>query len=383
MAVLALESLAAAVTGILVFAVIAGSITALTAFAYRWYGHETVPEGLAVLVGLSVIAAWLNTDAALQEAIVGNSDLLDPSVAAFTVAAFVAGGVASDLGRRGGDRLAADSLSVTGARNIDAEVSQLVRAAGRVIRVELPEEIDDIDGYDPVPEETKRDLAGTVFLFPRRITVAELERRIRTRLKDDYGVGHVDLSVAADGAVDYVAVGSRAAGIGPTLPPGSAAVAVRADPAFSASPGDRVQVFRDGPTPERVTTAELRAAVSDVATLAVDEADAATLDPDDAYRLVTLPAEASADREFASLLRAADETMAAVVVEAGSDAVGRTVGSLSVTVAAVTTADGVTETVPEPDRALAPGDTVYAVARPNALREFEGAAGSPEAEVTS
>ena len=75
--------------------------------------------------------------------------------------------------------------------------------------------------------------------------------------------------------------------------------------------------------------------------------------------------------------------MAAVTVAEGSDAAGRTIGSLPVTVAAVTTTDGAVETVPATDRPLAPGDTVYAVTRPSALGEFHRAAASPEAEVTS
>ena len=38
------------------------------------------------------------------------------------------------------------------------EVSQLVRSAGRVVTVELPDEIADIDGYDPVEPD---DAVGT------------------------------------------------------------------------------------------------------------------------------------------------------------------------------------------------------------------------------
>ncbi|WP_135821367.1 potassium transporter TrkA [Halostella litorea] len=379
----ALGAVAAAGAQILLFAVLAGALAGLVAFGYRWYGREGVPDGLAILIGITVIGAWLNTDAALREAIVGRSDLLDPEVAAFTVVAFVVGGIASDLGRRGGDRLAADALSVTGARDVDREVSQLVRAAGRVVRVELPEEVQDIDGYDPVPDTTKAEVAGTVLLFPRRLTVAELEDRIRARLRDDYGVGHIDLGVEADGTVDYLALGSRAAGLGPTLAPGSAAVAVRADPAFSASPGDIVEVWRDGGEPKRVATGELRAAVGDVATLALDEASARAVDPDATYRLVTLPAEPSADREFASLLRAAPETMAGATVAEGSPIVGQPVGALAVTVAAVTSADGRVEALPPRSRTLAAGETVFVVARPADLRRFEAAVEPPEAEVTS
>lgn len=52
----------------------------------------------------------------------------------------------------------------------------------------------------------------------RGLTVDELRRRITTRLREDYGVGNVDIELTEEGTVDYLAVGSRAAGIGPTPP---------------------------------------------------------------------------------------------------------------------------------------------------------------------
>jgi hypothetical protein len=61
----------------------------------------------------------------------------------------------------------------------------------------------------------------------------------------------------------------------------------------------------------------------------------------------------------------------------------RSFSTVSRSVATVTAADGGTEAVPAPDRLLAPGDTVHAAARLPVLREFERAAASPEAEVTS
>ncbi|MFC7026412.1 hypothetical protein ACFQH8_00440 [Halomicroarcula sp. GCM10025710] len=135
----------------------------------------------------------------------------------------------------------------TGGRDIDADVSEIVQTVGRVTSVKLPEEIDDIVGYDPMPEAIKDDLANRRFLFPRRLTRDELRSRLVSRLKTDYGVGHVDLDLADDGSVTYLAVGSRAAGIGPTLPPSTNAVAIRADPANAASAGDLVQVWETDP----------------------------------------------------------------------------------------------------------------------------------------
>jgi len=360
-------------------ALVAAVLAGLVALAYRWYAKQQVQTGLPVLVGLSGVAVYRGTTTALGQVIrdtPGGVDPLSPDVAAFNIVAFVVAGVAAVAGVRVGDRLGVTAFAATGSRSLDGEVGRVVEAVGRVIAVDLPEDIDDVVGYDPVPEETKATLAGRTFLFPKRLTVGELETRLTARLRDDYGVGHVDVELAADGTVEYLAVGSRAAGIGPTLPPETAAVAVRADPAFAASAGDVVQVWRTDP-PERVTTAELRGVSDDVVTLAVDAADVDTLDPATTYRLVTLPIEPRPDREFASLLRAAAETMGVVDVAADSELVGQPVGALDVAVAAIRTADGDIETIPDRTRTLTPGESVYAIARPDAIRRLDAAGTGP------
>jgi hypothetical protein len=259
------------------------------------------------------------------------------------------------------------------------EVSRLVRSVSRVTDVTLPESADDIDdmeGYDQVEQSIKETLAGKTLIFPRRLAPGELEDRFVTRLQDDYHVGHVDVELADDGTVTFLALGGRTAGIGPTLAPGTVAVAVRADPANAASPGDRVQVWQTDPVPERLLTAELRAHVDDVATLAVDERDATRLDTTETYRLVTLPAEPQAEREFASLLRAAQETMYVVTVADGSDLVGVSVEDLDATVVAVAGADGDVETL-APDRTLAVGDQVYLVGRSETFRRLDARSTPP------
>ena len=420
------------------FALLAFGAAVGVALLYRWYTRERIPPGVTALVGVAVVGLSLQTFG-LFTAVLGGTetDLFELDTVLRNLAALALAGLASPVGRLVGDRMATDVFAFAGARELDAEVSRLVRHVGRVTTVELPDadDIGDIEGYDPVPAAVKAEIGEKVLLFPRRLSVAELGDRVATRLKDDHGVGHVDVDLAPDGEVRYLGLGSRAAGIGPTLAPGTVAVAVRADPPSGASAGDVVQVWdvpeaaTDGPgdgtgapaggdapaasgaraagetgvphgdgatdggatggsasdggaagggapAPRRVTTAELRAAAEDVVTLALDEPDARKLDPARRYRLVTLPAEPQADREFASLLRAADETMGVVEVAPGSAAVGATIGSLDVTVAAVSPAGETVEAIPARSRALAAGDTLYVVARPDALRRLEDRAGA-------
>ncbi|AXG11539.1 TrkA C-terminal domain-containing protein [Haloplanus rubicundus] len=368
-------------TQLLAFGVGAALVSAVAALGYRWYTKLRLPLWLSVLLGLSVVAVALNTVGVFTDLLVGETDIFSLERIVFNVLALGVGAAAAPVGRLVGDRVVTDVFAVTGAKELDVEVSRIVRSVGRITDVTLPQDVDDIEdmeGYDPVAPATKETLAGKTLIFPRRLTVAELEARLVTRLQDDYDVGHVDVELAPDGTVEYLALGSRATGIGPTLSPGTVAVAVRADPANAASPGDRVQVWRTDAAPERVLTAELRAHVDDVATLAVAEEEAARLDAASTYRLVTLPAEPQAEREFASLLRAAEETMYVVRVAEGSDLVGAAVEELAATVVAVTGADGSVDDLPD-DRTLAAGDAVYVVARPETYRRLDARSRPPEA----
>lgn len=358
--------------------VLAGGLATLFAIVYRWYAEDRIQEGLAVLVALAAVALYLNTTTAIGQVIGGGTGLFDLEAALVNVGTFLFAAVAALVGRRLGDRIAVEATVVTGRRDLEADVSRLVSSVGRVVAVTVPEDIHDMDGYDPVPPETKEALAGTTLLFPRRLTVAELRDRLRSRLADDYGVGHVDLELADDGTVEYLAVGSRAAGLGPTLAPGTAAVAIRADPPYAASSGDVVELWRDDPDPEQIAVAELRAVAGDVVTVALDEPDARAFDTDASYRLVTRAATPRPDRQFAGVLRAADERLAAVTVEAGGELVGQPLAEMDLAVVAVRPADGQLIAVPSPSRTLAAGDVVYAVGRPDVLRRVETEAAEAE-----
>jgi hypothetical protein len=367
--------------------VLSGVVSAAAALGYRWYTRERIRAWLTAVFGGSSVAVYLNAVGLFQQVLGSDSTtVFDPGVVFFNATTIVAALVVSPVGRSVGDRVATDVFAVAGVRELDAEVSRVVRSVGRVTAVELPDSVDDIadiDGYDPVSSERKEAVTGKTLLFPRRLRDDELADRLATRLKEDYGVGHVDVELDEGGTVTFLAVGRRVAGLGPTLAPGTAAVAVHADPGGGASAGDVVQVWRSPAEgdPERVATAELRATAGDVTTLVLDEDDAASLDPAASYRLLTLPVQPSAEREFASSLRAADETMDAVTVAAEGGLAGRTVGDVDAHVAAVRSAGGSVEAIPARSRPLEAGDELFVVARPETIRRVsrEAAAGTAAA----
>ncbi|VTT85345.1 unknown [Halorubrum sp. DM2] len=367
----------AAVT-LVTFAVVAALVAGSAALAYRWYFRSEIPEGVTGLLGVAVVALYLNTTSLGSVAIGDNPALLAPESVLFNLVSLGVAGVMAPVGRYAGDRIAVDVFALSGAKQLEGELSGIVRAVGRFTALTLPpvDEIADMDTYDPVSSDKKAELAETTLLFPRKLSETALRERLVSRIKEEYGVGYVDVDLGADGEIEYFAVGSRAAGLGPTLAPGSAAVAVVADPPNNATVGDTVQLWRDDPEPERVATGELRGVANDAVTVALDESDAERLSDETGYRLVTLPAEPQADREFASLLRNADETMATVTVAGGSDLDGSTVGGVGAVVAAVRPSQGSVQPIPPQSYAFGAGDLVYLVGRPDAIRRFETAAAS-------
>lgn len=366
---------AAAIT-LVTFVVLAAVAAGAGSVVYRWYFRTAIPDGVAILLGVSIVALYLNTTSLGSLAGAEDAQLLTVEGVVFNVVALGLAATVSPVGRYLGDRVAVDVFALSGIEGIDGKTSRIVRTVGRMTPVTLPpaDGIEDMDTYEPVPVEKKAEIAERTLLFPRKLTVEELRDRLVERVKDDFGVGHVDVDVAADGTVGYFAVGSRATGLGPTLAPGRAAVALSADPPNNATAGDMVQVWRTDTEPERVATGELRGVAGDVATLALDESDAATLSVEGGYRLVTLPAEPQADREFASLLRNADETMATVTVTADGGLVGTAVGDVTAVVAAVRSAEGTVQAIPARAYTFAAGDTAFLVGRSDAIRQFESAA---------
>ena len=365
------EAPTAALISLLIYAVLSVITTGGLAVAYRWYFKQTVPEGVSGFVGVSAVALYINTTS-LGVAVSDISvDLFEPGVVVFNVVALSIAAVAAPVGRRLGDAASSNLFSLAGLREFDGEVGAVVRSAGRVTTLTLPEEIADMESYDPVTAETKAELAGKTLVFPRRLTVEELRSRLIERLKEDYEVGYVDVDLTAAADVEFLAVGSRAAGIGATIAPGTVAVAIRADPPNNASPGDTVQVWTTTEEPKRLVTGELRGVAGDTVTLAIDDEDATLLSPTEAYRLLTLPAEPQADREFATLLRSVDETMGTVTIEAGSELVGLTPRALTATVVAVRPDGGKLTALPDRDRGFEAGETIYGLGRPDVLRGLE------------
>ena len=354
------------------FAILAAVCAGAAAFVYLSRTGEGLPETAGLIVGLGAVAVYLNTRLVLIQFVGDDGDPLTINTALVNLAIFVVAGIASFAGHTAGERLAGMKRFSWTARS--PSLSPIVRATGRFITVTLPTEIDDIDGYDPVTPETKEAIAGRSFDFPRGLTLSELEEQLTIRLTEKHDIGYVDVDLNDAGEVTYLAVGQGPAGLGETLAPGMAAVAIRADPAFSASPGDMIEIWRGGEEPVSLGMAELRAAIEDTATIACDRAIAQEIDPTATYRIMTHTAGANVDREFVTLLRHSAETMSVLAVNAETPLIGTPVGSLDVVVLAIKRG-GQVETIPGRDYQIEAGDRLYLLGRPDRIRQIEDTAG--------
>lgn len=369
-----LVSAAVRVVGVALFA---AAVTLPVAFVYRSRMKADLPDGATLVIGLGVAAMYLNTRLALVQFVGEEAQPLALGNAVVNLVTFAAAGLASFGGRHLGHDTAESGL--VSLHRFQPSLGPVVRATGRFIRIRLPDEIEDIEGYDVVPDATKEALAGEKLDFPRGLTVEELRSQLVARLKERHQIGYVDVDLEEDGTVNHLAVGQRAIGLGPTLPPGTAAVAVRADPPFSASPGDTVHLWRPAEgdrEPERVGRGELRASVGSGATLVTDQETARAIDAGVEYRLVTLSAPSQADREFASMLRRSDETLGVLELTEESPMIGSSIAALDVTTIAVESADGTVETLPTATRVIRAGDRLHAIARPERLRVLANTPGT-------
>ncbi|MFB1065532.1 TrkA C-terminal domain-containing protein [Natrinema sp. H-ect4] len=336
-----------ALINILGFALIAGIVTTTVAFGYRAVSTRGAPVGVGTFAGLAVVAGWLNAAGLEQATIIDETPLVHHATATYVLGAVVVSAIAAEIGRRIGDEVARDVFDITRLA-ATGEIASLVRSARLSIAIQLPERIDDAAGYPPVDPSIKRDLAGRTVLVPQISDESALRSRLATRLERDYGLGHVSITVGADGTVERLAIGGTRSRIGSSLPTGTVAMAIRTDPAPTASVGDPIEVWTSEEDSSRLAaTGMVRATAGDVATITVD-ADAADrlADSGSSYRLTTRSEPPNDGDGLCSVLRAADETVRSVTVEDGGTLDNVFVGWLSGIVLVVVRDD---EVIPFPD----------------------------------
>ncbi|MCU4751639.1 hypothetical protein OB919_06545 [Halobacteria archaeon AArc-curdl1] len=354
-----------ALLNILGFGLLAGVMAMGTAFVYRRATIRPIPVGTAVVLGVAFPSLLLVIEAIMQGILIEPSPLIGYASGLYILGVFTGSVLASATGRHVGDHLACGVFDIT-TLEAGGSVAELVRSAELAVSLTVPDRIGDVPGYPPVGPERKRVLAGETLLFPRRLSLEELEDRLCRRLEEDYGIGQVHVEFGSDGGIERLALGRRSTGLSSTVPPETGLIAVECDPSPRSSAGDPVELWLDSDGERHlVTTGQLRSTADDVASVLIDDGGLGVFDADDggSYRLTTRSDSPHDAHHLVGLIQTADETVTKTTVEPDDPLDGEFVDWLPATVLVLERA-GELVAFPDGRETIRADDTVYAFGLP-------------------
>jgi len=375
---------------------LAGVVPAVVAFAlgflFRYVVGLTVPAFGVVVLGIAL--AGVNggllafADPTITQA--ANSATLVVAVLVVTMLTLYTHAV--------GDRLGADlprRITLRGLRDrtLNADVVDLVGGHSRVT-VRVVGSVRDVEGYPPLSEPLRAEVRAGAWQFPGDLRLSELEERVADRLRSEFDLQEVAVSVDEHGRAN-VAAAPPAAGVSKRTPLGKRAVSVETLVPTGMARGDEVAVLADGgrvegtvvsarsggepsapqPTPEPESVDENAAPVAPSAptttggegrvTVAVSRADADRLLATDRAPVVVQARGTGREYELLGVLRRAGQRVSRLTlgeddplgVAASPEGVREEYG---VAVLAVHDGGG-WRVAPEPDRALVSGDELFVV----------------------
>ncbi|WP_251328031.1 potassium channel family protein [Haloplanus pelagicus] len=302
------------------------------------------------------------------------------------------------------------SLRKLTERTLSTDVVELVGGRGEV-RVTVSGDVGDMEGYPPIPADLRREIREWRASFPADVPVVELETRVTDRLRTEFDLA--DVSVTLDErARATVSAAPPLGGLSKRIPTGKRGVSVRTLLPTGTARGDEVSLV----TPDRTyrgTVVSLRSdrAREAVATAArpgtpADASDAETAPPTPAVpvadggegrltvavdaggaesllgsavtRLAVQSRGTRREYELLSLLRQAGNRIGKVTLRDGAPVAATTIGDAAlrdaygVTVLAVRH-EGHWQFAPRGSQALAAGDDLFVVGTFDALSAFREA----------
>ena len=402
--------------------VITGIVPALVAgtlgFVFKYVTDVTIP-GLGVVV-LSLAIAGVNGGLlALNDETIRSSERAPAILTAIVVVLMI-----SLYAHAQGDRLGASvpkriSLKRLRDRTLSTDVIELVGGRGRV-SVEVTGEVNDMEGYPPLPADTRRAILDGDWTFPADLPLAELESRFAERLQTELDLADVSVrideraraTVAAappTGALSKrVPAGKRAVSVSALVPTGIArgdvvrvitpdldaqGLVIAAQSSGKPEPGagaasTSAPVAGDDADPDDLRTDGGEAAVAPPpaataptttggegrVTLALDRAEATALLRADRGRVLVLSRGTRREYELTALLRRTGKRFRRASVVAGGPLDGHTIGEAEVREAygvAVLAAQHDTWTIaPGGSQPLSAGDDLFVVGSREALDRF-------------
>ncbi|MDB2264046.1 TrkA C-terminal domain-containing protein [Halorubrum ezzemoulense] len=402
--------------------VITGIVPALVAgtlgFVFKYVTDVTIP-GLGVVV-LSLAIAGVNGGLlALNDETIRSSERAPAILTAIVVVLMI-----SLYAHAQGDRLGASapkriSLKQLRDRTLSTDVIELVGGRGRV-SVEVAGEVTDIEGYPPLPADTRAAILDGDWTFPADLPLAELEDRFAERLRTEFDLADVSVQIDEQARATVSAAPPTGA-LSKRVPAGKRAVSVSALVPTGIARGDVVRVitpdigvegaviaaqssgkpepgagaastvvppagddadsedFRtdggetDVPSPPAATAPTTTGGEGRV-TLAVDRSEATALLRADRGRVLVLSRGTRREYELTALLRRAGKRFRKVTVAAGGPLDGHTIGEAEVReaydVAVLAARHGSWRVAPDGTQPLSAGDDLFVVGSRDALDRF-------------
>lgn len=390
--------------------VLTGIIPALVAgilgFTFKYFTDVTIP-GFGVVVLALAIAGINGGLLALNDETIRSSDRAISLLTAIIVVLML-----SLYAHAQGDKLGSSvprriTIQEFKDKTLSTDVIKLVEGRKQAT-ISVVGEVEDIEGYPPVPVELRSRITNETWTFPADLPIAELETRFADRLRSEFDLADVQVSLDAK-ANATVAAAPPLGGLSKRVPPGKRAVSVPALVPTGLVRGETVRIV----TPELSVTGTLVSARSgqpsapnepSVATDGGTEADETAVPPATASttggegrvtvavprseatqllsvshgQVIVLPRGTRREYELAALLRRGGKRFRRLVVRADSPIAGRTIAEAGirieygVVVLAVKPSDGRWHVAPVGSTTIAGGDELYVVGAAKEIDTFSG-----------
>ncbi|MFC6757260.1 potassium channel family protein [Halomicroarcula sp. GCM10025894] len=376
-------------------------------FAFKYFTGVTIP-GLGVVVLAIALAGVSGGLLALADQSITSAPNAERVVTAILLV-----GMVSLYAHSKGDKMGAEfpkRLSLQGLRDkrLSADVVELVGGRDEV-RIGVVGDVADMEGYPPLPESLRAEIRGGEWTFPVDLRIGELESRMEERLKTEFDLGDVAVSIDEQGRASVTAA-PPFSGLSKRISDGRHAVSVDALLPTGLGRKDEVTVLTpdaevrgtvvsarttdtDEPTPVETTETS---AVADAdappagvrapttaggegrLTVAVTRTDAGPLLRAESAKVVVEPRGTRREYELISLLRRAGNRFRRVTLDAESELDGQSLREArvreqyDVAVLSVRKPSG-WRLAPRGDTELVAGEELYVVGTTDALDAFEEA----------
>jgi hypothetical protein len=392
--------------------VLTGIIPALVAwafgFVFKYVTGVTVPAFAVVVLAVAIAGVNGGLMALTDPTFTRSANQVRLSVAVIVVL------MLSLYAHSAGDTMGAEfprrlSLQRLTNRTLSADVVERVGGRGQV-QVTVTGDVGNIEGYPPVLADLRADIREGSWTFPADVPLVELETRLADRLRSEYGLAEVSVTLDERGRATVAAApplgglskriptGKRGVSVSALLPTGTArgdeATVVAGDRTLRGSvvslrsersrarPTEAADGLTDGGSDPALVPTAPTAPVADGGagrvTLAVDAGEAETLLGATVDRLTIRSRGTRREYDLVSLLRRAGNRIRKVSVGEGTPLDGTTIGAVDVqgtygvTVLAVRH-EGRWQFAPRGAQAVAAGDDLFVVGTRDAVTAFREA----------